>query len=381
MVRKLTYVIFGVAIIGVALLILVVYRTEVPPPTVFYEFAGEWDRDALSGGLFVSAFYDVAVSPSGTIYVTDEFASRVRYFSPTGEFLGQWGSKGKGKGEFIFPKSVAVAPGGNVYVADGAGRAQYFTATGSFLGEWEPVDEIFADSAYLEEEICGFIHASESGLFGGTAEVDIGPNGDVYVADSVSHCVRHFTAAGSYMGKWGTKGTGDGEFNEPVDVRVAPNGSVYVADLVNDRVQYFTEAGSFLGKWGESGATPGQFDRPWAVAVEPDGTVFVSDAFNERVQYFTLNGSYLGHLEPKVPKGTRRDIPIFASSLAVARNGDVYLTFLGRMQRFTEVGKRSFVSRLVRPLAAVVVIGVLVLAVLIVVRKITTRARRKVNSR
>jgi tripartite motif-containing protein 71 len=227
----------GVAYL-IALTFLSVSACDNPVPAgPRYVFAEEWARNALDGGLFTSGFYDVALSPSGTVYVTDEFASRVRYFSPTGEFLGQWGSEGKGKGEFIFPGSVAVAPNGNVYVADGSGRAQYFTATGSFLAEWEPVDEIFADSAYLDEEICGFIHASESGLFGGTAEMDISSNGDVYVADSESYCVRHFTAAGSYIGKWGTKGTGDGEFNGPVDVAVAPNGAVYVADLIN------------LGRW------------------------------------------------------------------------------------------------------------------------------------
>lgn len=345
-----------------------------------YVFAEEWDRGALSGGLFVSAFYDVAVAPSGNVYVTDEFASRVRYFSPNGAFLGQWGSEGKGKGEFIFPGSVAVAPNGNVYVADGSGRAQYFTSTGSFLAEWEPVDEISADSTYLEEEICGFIHASESGLFSGTAEMDIGPNGDVYVADPESYCVRHFTAAGSYIGKWGRKGTGGGEFNGPVDVAVAPNGAVYVADLGNDRIQYFNKAGSFLGKWGESGAAPGQFNKPWAVSVGPDGTVFVSDAFNERVQYFTLNGSILGQLDPKVPKGTPRDMPIWPWSLAVAQNGDVYFIYLGRMQRFTKESVPSFIFRLVRPLAAVGVAGILVLTFLFVVRKIKSRIRLKRDS-
>jgi tripartite motif-containing protein 71 len=338
-----------------------------------YVIADEWDRDALSGGLFVSGCYDVAVSPTGNVYVTDEYASRVRYFSPAGEFLGQWGSEGKGKGEFIFPGSVAVAPNGNVYVADGSGRAQYFTATGSFLAEWEPVDEIFGDSAYIEEEICGFIHASESGLFGGTAEMDIGPDGDVYVADPESYCVRRFTAAGSYIGKWGRKGTGDGEFGELVDVAVAPNGAVYVADFGNDRIQYFNEAGSFLGKWGGSGAAPGQFDRPWAVAAGPDGTVFVCETHNERVQYFTSNGSILGSLHPKVPRGTPRDIRLHPWSLAVAANGDVYLTFLGRMQRFTAESVPSLIFRLFRPLAVVIIAGILVLTFLFVVRKIRRR--------
>ena len=40
--------------------------------------------------------------------------------------------------------------------------------------------------------------------------------------------------------KWGTQGTGDGQFQMPGGVPVASNGSVYVADVNNRRIQKFT---------------------------------------------------------------------------------------------------------------------------------------------
>ena len=40
--------------------------------------------------------------------------------------------------------------------------------------------------------------------------------------------------------KWGTAGTGDGQFNWPTGVAVAPDGSVYVADALNNRIQKFS---------------------------------------------------------------------------------------------------------------------------------------------
>ena len=76
-----------------------------------------------------------------------------------------------------------------------------------------------------------------------------------------------------YEGKWGTGGTGDGEFNRPAGVALAPNGNVYVADSRNDRVQYFTATGSFLGKWGSTGKGNGQFDYPTDVAFRGAGVV------------------------------------------------------------------------------------------------------------
>jgi hypothetical protein len=52
-------------------------------------------------------------------------------------------------------------------------------------------------------------------------------------------------------------------------------------------VQYFSSSGSFLGKWGESGQGNGQFNTPLGVAPLPDGTrVHVADSYNHRIQYF-----------------------------------------------------------------------------------------------
>ena len=51
-------------------------------------------------------------------------------------------------------------------------------------------------------------------------------------------------AAGSsavFISKWGTQGTGDGQFREPEGVAVASDGSVYVADTRNHCIQKFLE--------------------------------------------------------------------------------------------------------------------------------------------
>ena len=67
---------------------------------------------------------------------------------------------------------------------------------------------------------------------------------------------------------------------------VASDGTIYMADSGNSRIQRFTADGTFLGKWGTWGSDDGQFHFLFRVAVAPDGTVYVVDAYNDRIQAF-----------------------------------------------------------------------------------------------
>ena len=44
----------------------------------------------------------------------------------------------------------------------------------------------------------------------------------------------------SETARWGTNGTGDGQFFAPNGVAVAPDGSFYIADRFNHRIQKFS---------------------------------------------------------------------------------------------------------------------------------------------
>jgi DNA-binding beta-propeller fold protein YncE len=64
---------------------------------------------------------------------------------------------------------------------------------------------------------------------------------------------------------------------------------VFVADTANDRIQVFDSSGTFITKWGSSGTGDGEFNSPQGVAVDPStGNVFVADTFNDRIQVFAL---------------------------------------------------------------------------------------------
>ncbi len=89
------------------------------------------------------------------------------------------------------------------------------------------------------------------------------------------------------VNKWGTEGTGDGQFRYPRVAAVASDGSVYVGDN-NHRIQKFTSEGVFVFKWDSQGSGDGQFQSPWGVAVASAGSVYVADAGNKRIQKFSV---------------------------------------------------------------------------------------------
>jgi len=98
----------------------------------------------------------------------------------------------------------------------------------------------------------------------------------------------------AFIVKWGSSGSGNGQFSYPYDVAVDGAGNVYIADTCNHRVQKFTAAGAFLESWGSYGTGVGQFNYSMGVGIGRAGNVYVTDACNNRIQQFTSEGVFVG---------------------------------------------------------------------------------------
>lgn len=105
----------------------------------------------------------------------------------------------------------------------------------------------------------------------------------------------------SFKTKWGTSGTGAGQFNGPEDIIVDSLGNIYVADGNNNRIQRFIFANPcpagttqivtgvcHVFTFGASGAGAGQFNHPEGVEVDSTGNLYVAERFNNRIQKFTF---------------------------------------------------------------------------------------------
>ena len=50
--------------------------------------------------------------------------------------------------------------------------------------------------------------------------------------------------------------------------------------------------GTFIGQFGSPGTGEGQFNSPWGITVDSDGFVYVADHKNHRVQKLDADGNY-----------------------------------------------------------------------------------------
>ena len=84
---------------------------------------------------------DVLVHSSGRVYVVDAGNHRIAVFSREGELVRTFGSEGGGKGEFKYPRGVAVSPDDHhLYVSDSNNhQVQVFTLEGRYVSEFGTV--------------------------------------------------------------------------------------------------------------------------------------------------------------------------------------------------------------------------------------------------
>jgi len=180
----------------------VFHRSE--PPILEFDASGRFIK-SFGGGMFVQP-HGLEIDRDGNIWTTDQNAKdgkgeQVTKFSPDGKVLmtlGKAGVAGSGPDMFSGPCDVAIAPNGDIFVADGHG------------------------------------------------------------GDTNARVVK-FTKDGKYVKEWGKKGTGQGEFDTLHSMAMDSKGRLFVADRGNSRIQIFDQDGKFLAEWKQFGRPSGLY--------------------------------------------------------------------------------------------------------------------------
>lgn len=192
-------------------------------------------------------------------------------------------------------QDMAVNSAGELVVHDGI-RIATLAADGSPLRSFEPDDE-----------------------YNGTPLLTIGTDDSIFVSSDWGQMIRRYDRTGVLQAAWG-----DGAEGDPATIRAVRElaadraGRVYVAHALpngsGDRVAVFSESGELTGGWPVVDAAGG--DRWVRALAARGGTVAV-----------LTSGSAGGELIRYDPAGKvlSRWRAVWASDVALARNGDVFI--------------------------------------------------------
>jgi YD repeat-containing protein len=297
---------------------------------------------------------DNALAPAldGGLYIADAYNYRVRYVDTSGTIhtiagTGDSGFSGDGgpaiAAQLGLPRGLAVGPDGSLYIADAANqRVRRIDGQGI-------ITTIAGNGGYGSVGDGG--PATDASL-SGPSDVDVAPDGTVYIADTNANRIRRVSTNGiisTFAGN-GTYGfSGDGgsavaaQLSAPLSLAVAPDGSVYIADTANYSIRKVgtdgiisTVAGNGSFGFGGDGASAlaARLNFPLAVDVAQDGTFYIADQYNARIRAVDVNGIITTVAGNGVydqgaqtgDHGPALSAPIFLpSEVAVAANGTFYL--------------------------------------------------------
>jgi len=208
----------------------------------------------------------------GRLVVCDTHYFRIVWFDQEGHVLRMVGKRGTGKAEFNFPVGITKDAAENLYVCEYGGhdRVQVFSREGEWL--------------------------REMGSFGSAPGQFQRPSGmawdagKLYVADAVGNRVLIFKDTGEYLGLLGQDASGGSAltFNLPYDIAKSPDGNFYIIEYGGGRLTKVSPAGDLLGRYGTTGSGQGEFATPWGLTIDPQNRAFVADTKNRRLVVLQL---------------------------------------------------------------------------------------------
>lgn len=241
-------------------------------------------------GAFVMEFGDqtvfggtpraVAVSPlNGNIYVFESYSSnsRIKVFNSSGAQIGTLGSFGSGVGQYNNSRvSMAINNAGEIFIGNTHGvdaKIMVYDASGAFQREW----------ATLRKDTA--INYASS--------IELDNAGNVYLATSSSSYIIKYSPTGDILATYGRRAaaapdTPDGYLSGAIDIEIAPNGMMYVAEPSNSTISVFDSDGTFLRRFGSKGYKQNQFMYPQSIEIGPSGKLYVADDYNNRISIYDI---------------------------------------------------------------------------------------------
>lgn len=246
--------------------------------------------------------HGIAVGIDGIIYITDRWSHLIRKIDLDGTvstLAGIPGVSGESDGigteaTFFEPWGICVDHQGTVFVADTRNnKIRKITADGV-------VTTLAGSGNYGTSNGTG-----SSATFGNPVGIETDNQGNIYVADHLTHIIRKIDTLGTVStlaGKPYQTGSGDGlgnqaSFNRPYGLSLDLDGNILVADEWNHKIRSITPdgmvttlAGDGLISSDDGMVSTASFNFPWDITVDSLGNIFVADGYNYTIRKIKPTG-------------------------------------------------------------------------------------------
>ncbi|HNW44039.1 MAG TPA: hypothetical protein PKI19_06005 [Elusimicrobiales bacterium] len=228
---------------------------------------------------------------NGFVYTISSKEGKVRELAGgSGEVIGTFGTRGKGKSEFKKLADIAIDEAGNLLLCDEENKKVVTirvegTEGGARLGRAAALDRftVKGPAAKYPFKADAFAVTPENAIVAYMPETK-----EVVLAEGENR--KPLIKSGPLQG----------QVKNPRGLFVDAKGMIYVADSGNDRVQIFNPDGTYSNMFGESGSDEGQFRNPVSVTVNSKGNIYVADNKNKKIKAFSPDGMFLFAVGPQL---------------------------------------------------------------------------------
>ena len=185
---------------------------------------------------------DVTWDTQGNIFISDGYInSRIAKFDKNGDWVKQWGDRGKEQGQLNTPHSIAADAKGNIYVADrGNRRIQVFDPDGNFVRMIQiDVPPPLVIHPWMGNMPSPQAVQAQSGAPWAIC-ISPGPTQYLYSADAMPGRIYKLSLDGKVLGVLGSSGRQLKQFGWIHELACPSENEIYAAEILNWRVQKLT---------------------------------------------------------------------------------------------------------------------------------------------